>query len=500
MDSYKEFQGKTLDQAIQEACKYFDSTREKLEIEIVNDAKTGIFGLVGARKAKIRARRMKIAFSNGDSTAADSSRKGKGKSDSRKSSRREESDSNESRASKKQGARKDTRKKDSRPVDAKGDSRQKDDPKVQTERKTASEGSNTPANEVGRTSADDNGKRSAKPTRKGGASVAATTGADASAQVQEAGNTAFADESQQERKGGDNRRGKGRKRPADRQRRRDEGPNGRSETGEYAVADDDKQPEADSRQRKHREDDDRNGDSRNNRGRRPRRRGGKRDDHQADQQGDAQRGSRGSQRANGSRGPHGHTDATGSIATNDEMQNHEDFDSADDHHTDPIPEANLSEMNHDEVTSLVTDVVNQLITPVIGETPVSSEVTENRVKVSIQSGDNSGLLIGREGQTLASFQYLTNRIVAKKLGVAVRVQLDTGDYRERQDDKLRDIALHLADKAKTIGKPQSTRPLSSYHRRIVHLALQEDDTISTRSKGDGPLKRVIIARKRVKNA
>lgn len=60
MDGYKDFQGKTLDEAIREACSYFDAPREKLEIDIIQDAKSGIFGLVGVRKAKIRARRVQL--------------------------------------------------------------------------------------------------------------------------------------------------------------------------------------------------------------------------------------------------------------------------------------------------------------------------------------------------------------------------------------------------------------------------------------------------------
>ena len=56
MSDSKEFLGKTLDAAIAEACSYYDVPREKLEIEIIEDAKTGIFGIVGARKAKIRAK------------------------------------------------------------------------------------------------------------------------------------------------------------------------------------------------------------------------------------------------------------------------------------------------------------------------------------------------------------------------------------------------------------------------------------------------------------
>ncbi len=60
MDGFKEFQGKDLDSAIKDACSYFDARREQLEIEILQDAKSGIFGIVGARKAKIRARRVRL--------------------------------------------------------------------------------------------------------------------------------------------------------------------------------------------------------------------------------------------------------------------------------------------------------------------------------------------------------------------------------------------------------------------------------------------------------
>ena len=60
MSESKEFLGKTLDAAIADACAYYDVPREKLEIDIIEDAKSGIFGIVGARKAKIRARLAKL--------------------------------------------------------------------------------------------------------------------------------------------------------------------------------------------------------------------------------------------------------------------------------------------------------------------------------------------------------------------------------------------------------------------------------------------------------
>ena len=58
MSRFKDFEGKSLDDAISEACEYYGVAREKLEIEIVSDAKTGIFGLVGVKKAWIRAARV----------------------------------------------------------------------------------------------------------------------------------------------------------------------------------------------------------------------------------------------------------------------------------------------------------------------------------------------------------------------------------------------------------------------------------------------------------
>ncbi|MBI9087557.1 MAG: RNA-binding protein, partial [Desulfobacterales bacterium] len=57
----------------------------------------------------------------------------------------------------------------------------------------------------------------------------------------------------------------------------------------------------------------------------------------------------------------------------------------------------------------------------------------------------------------------------------------------------------LAEKADSMGRTQSTKPLSSYHRRVVHLALQDNETVFTRSKGDGPMKRVLIVPKSRKN-
>jgi spoIIIJ-associated protein len=159
------------------------------------------------------------------------------------------------------------------------------------------------------------------------------------------------------------------------------------------------------------------------------------------------------------------------------------------------PRANMEDFDPQVLTDTTMEVMTQMLKPIVGETKIEVTIESDRVKVFIDDEENSGLIIGREGQTLSSLQYLVNRLVSRKMEASVRIQVDTGDYRERQDDKLRQVAQHLADKAGDLGRTQSTKPLSSYHRRVVHLALQENEEVFTRSKGDGPMKRVLIVPK-----
>jgi len=165
----------------------------------------------------------------------------------------------------------------------------------------------------------------------------------------------------------------------------------------------------------------------------------------------------------------------------------EPSDAAESHDTSPAPP---------ELLALATEIVTGLLTPILGETPVLEvSGTAGRVNVVIADEKHSGLIIGREGQTLAALQYLANRILARRFASPARIRLNAGEYREKQDDNLRKLAVFLADKARTQGRAQSTRPLSSYHRRVIHMTLQDDQTVQTRSKGEGAMKRVVIVPK-----
>jgi spoIIIJ-associated protein len=108
------------------------------------------------------------------------------------------------------------------------------------------------------------------------------------------------------------------------------------------------------------------------------------------------------------------------------------------------------------------------------------------------SSEAGGLLIGRHGQTLEALEYLVNRIVGSRDDAAGRLLVDAEGYRERRTAELRDTAARLAARARETGRAQTMNPLGARERRIVHLALAGDETVSTRSVGEGPLRRVTI--------
>lgn len=149
-----------------------------------------------------------------------------------------------------------------------------------------------------------------------------------------------------------------------------------------------------------------------------------------------------------------------------------------------------------EVENKVRDIVHNLTRPIAPNSQISVDLSKEPIYVSIEEEENAGVLIGKDGQTISAIQYLANRIIAKQCPGISRIQLDAANYRQRQNEKIKQTALALAQRAKRTGKTMKTQPLTSYHRRIIHLTLQKDRGIQTKSLGEGPLKRVLIMPKK----
>lgn len=128
--------------------------------------------------------------------------------------------------------------------------------------------------------------------------------------------------------------------------------------------------------------------------------------------------------------------------------------------------------------------------PVEGTT-VNAKQTDGIITLNIE-GDKSGLLIGRKGRTLDALQFIVNKIVNKTLEKRTQVVVDSESYRQRRKEFLTQMALQMGAKAKKIRKPVATNLLYPHDRRIVHLALRDDESLTTKSRGDGLFKKVII--------
>jgi spoIIIJ-associated protein len=128
------------------------------------------------------------------------------------------------------------------------------------------------------------------------------------------------------------------------------------------------------------------------------------------------------------------------------------------------------------------------------EAAVEEHVLEGGLLLDVKTED-SGRLIGRQGQTLSELQYITNRLLFREDGSAPKVTVDVGAYRSQARDALVKKAKEAAEKVRRWGDIVELEPLNAFDRRIVHNALKDDPSVETHSvEVDGTDKKAIILR------
>ena len=111
------------------------------------------------------------------------------------------------------------------------------------------------------------------------------------------------------------------------------------------------------------------------------------------------------------------------------------------------------------------------------------------------TGEDSGLLIGRRGQTLQALQFLVNLIVRRQFD-GVRVVLDVENYRQRREASLREMASKIAERVAQTNRSITLEPMPPADRRIIHTSLTNHPIVSTESTGEGDSRKVTILPKR----
>lgn len=109
--------------------------------------------------------------------------------------------------------------------------------------------------------------------------------------------------------------------------------------------------------------------------------------------------------------------------------------------------------------------------------------------------DESGRLIGRQGQTLTDLQYVLNRLLFQADETAPRVTVDVGGYRAQARDALIAKAKEAAEKVRRWGDVVELEPMNAYDRRVVHTALRDDPAVETHSvEVEGTIKKAVLLR------
>jgi spoIIIJ-associated protein len=148
-----------------------------------------------------------------------------------------------------------------------------------------------------------------------------------------------------------------------------------------------------------------------------------------------------------------------------------------------------------EGSELAADV-RELLERIAAATQVDCRVDvseDDEAVTGTLSGGDLGLLIGRHGQTIDAIQYLANALAYRAYGDDRKeVVVDAAGYRARRRETLESLAMRSAQRAVSSGEPVELEPMSSIERRIVHLRLQDEPGVSTRSEGDEPYRYVVV--------
>lgn len=148
----------------------------------------------------------------------------------------------------------------------------------------------------------------------------------------------------------------------------------------------------------------------------------------------------------------------------------------------------LKGSQREEGTRFLSDVLDKM------HVTVNIEKIEDEESLLFKiSGKDSGIIIGRRGETLDALQYLTSLVVNRTNDEYKRVTIDIENYRQRREETLVRLAGRLAQRVVRNRRSVTLEPMNPYERRIIHSALQSNSSVETFSVGDEPNRKVVIS-------
>jgi spoIIIJ-associated protein len=145
----------------------------------------------------------------------------------------------------------------------------------------------------------------------------------------------------------------------------------------------------------------------------------------------------------------------------------------------------------EEDVNLVVDFTNQVLGSSGLDLKAGADQAEEGLRIQV-GGDDVALLLGHNAELLDALEYLGNRVLARASGEETRLIFDSLGYRARREKELRLMAEKAAEKVRLSRIPFSFDPMTPNERRIIHLALANDASVTTESQGNGENRKVTI--------
>jgi spoIIIJ-associated protein len=151
---------------------------------------------------------------------------------------------------------------------------------------------------------------------------------------------------------------------------------------------------------------------------------------------------------------------------------------------------------HDAILDTSEAIISKLLYHMGLEAQVSAHYGEPRderrpIMVDVR-GSDLGILIGRHGETLDSFQYIAALMIGKETGQFARLIVDVEGHRDRRERQLRQLARRMAEQVLKTGRKLTLEPMRPAERRIIHLELRDHPAVTTESVGEEPHRKVTI--------
>ncbi len=147
---------------------------------------------------------------------------------------------------------------------------------------------------------------------------------------------------------------------------------------------------------------------------------------------------------------------------------------------------------NETLTKQITEFVQNVVGAMGVQLTATIEESPEGTRINLE-GEDGGVLIRRGGEGLQALQHVVATAFRRQLGDDNRIVVDCNGFRKDKDAEIKQMARFMAEKARSSGMPQEMGPLNPYERRIVHIAIAEDPTVSSESIGDAFMKTVIIS-------